>query len=382
MIRQWIATPSRRTRRVRSQWRDRRPARFLDRVEALAQLVPPGAVTADLGCGAGLHLPYLGRPGGRARRRRRRWSTSPARRRPTPGPCRPTSSTCRSGAARSRGRGHARATSTSRACGCRGRSMELHHATAVGAPAHLTMLRGRRRGTVPRRRLPGPVLRAVAPDALARRAGRRRLRGRSRSRSIADDDSWLHALVRRRAEPARHRRRRHAPARVRAEPERSTPPTPASASPAPATGSGPPRSPPGIVTRDRDPRHALRAPRRRHDRPGRSARPPRADELTRDEYRAGRARVERLVALAAAGRGVLRRARRLPGRGRPARAQPGMQPDAVRRRARLRDAEHERAQRRTRSTCSRRTSAPPPPSRTTQCGSVPLSGTRAAMISR
>ena len=44
------------------EWRDRRPARFLDRARALARAVPKSAVRADLGCGAGLHLGVLGRP--------------------------------------------------------------------------------------------------------------------------------------------------------------------------------------------------------------------------------------------------------------------------------------------------------------------------------
>ncbi len=45
-----------------AEWRDRRPPRFADRAEALAAALAPGAVRADLGCGAGLHLPMLGRP--------------------------------------------------------------------------------------------------------------------------------------------------------------------------------------------------------------------------------------------------------------------------------------------------------------------------------
>jgi double-stranded uracil-DNA glycosylase len=45
-----------------SEWRDRRPARFTERAEQFAAAVPSGAMRADLGCGAGLYLPYLGRP--------------------------------------------------------------------------------------------------------------------------------------------------------------------------------------------------------------------------------------------------------------------------------------------------------------------------------
>ena len=45
-----------------ARWRDSRPARFLDRAERLGQVIPTGTPRADLGCGAGLHLPALGRP--------------------------------------------------------------------------------------------------------------------------------------------------------------------------------------------------------------------------------------------------------------------------------------------------------------------------------
>ena len=44
------------------EWRDRRRPRFLDQVQALGASVADGGITADLGCGAGLHLPYLPRP--------------------------------------------------------------------------------------------------------------------------------------------------------------------------------------------------------------------------------------------------------------------------------------------------------------------------------
>ena len=44
------------------EWRDRRRPRFLDQVRALGASVADGGITADLGCGAGLHLPHLPRP--------------------------------------------------------------------------------------------------------------------------------------------------------------------------------------------------------------------------------------------------------------------------------------------------------------------------------
>ena len=45
-----------------AEWRDRRPARFVERARALADAIAPGGVRLDLGCGAGLHLRSLGRP--------------------------------------------------------------------------------------------------------------------------------------------------------------------------------------------------------------------------------------------------------------------------------------------------------------------------------
>lgn len=44
------------------RWRDTRPARFSERAQALGAALPVGAVRADLGCGAGKHLPFLGTP--------------------------------------------------------------------------------------------------------------------------------------------------------------------------------------------------------------------------------------------------------------------------------------------------------------------------------
>jgi double-stranded uracil-DNA glycosylase len=44
------------------RWRDTRPARFLELAEKVGAEVPRGTPRADLGCGAGLHLPALGSP--------------------------------------------------------------------------------------------------------------------------------------------------------------------------------------------------------------------------------------------------------------------------------------------------------------------------------
>jgi double-stranded uracil-DNA glycosylase len=45
-----------------ARWRDTRPARFIERAERLGRAVAAGMPRVDLGCGAGLHLPALGRP--------------------------------------------------------------------------------------------------------------------------------------------------------------------------------------------------------------------------------------------------------------------------------------------------------------------------------
>lgn len=44
------------------QWRDTRPARFPERAKALVAGLVPSAIRIDIGCGAGLHLPMLGAP--------------------------------------------------------------------------------------------------------------------------------------------------------------------------------------------------------------------------------------------------------------------------------------------------------------------------------
>ena len=142
---------------------------------------------------------------------------------------------------------------------------------------------------------------------------------------------------------ARHRRTGHAAARLRPQPERATRPT---------SGVGFARTgnrywsaalAAGIVSRDRDTRHALV-----HHGVGMTdlvkRATPRADELTTAEYRAGLARVGRLVRLAPTGRGLLRRAGRLAGGGRP---QGGGRraARAARRHAGVRDALDQRPQR-------------------------------------
>jgi TDG/mug DNA glycosylase family protein len=45
-----------------AEWRERRRPAFQDRARAFAERVPRATIAADLGCGAGLHLPWLPRP--------------------------------------------------------------------------------------------------------------------------------------------------------------------------------------------------------------------------------------------------------------------------------------------------------------------------------
>ena len=62
------------------EWRDRRgPALPRPACDRSPRPTPPGTVSADLGCGAGLHLPYLARPVGGARRRPRHGGPRPRR---------------------------------------------------------------------------------------------------------------------------------------------------------------------------------------------------------------------------------------------------------------------------------------------------------------
>ncbi len=177
------------------RWRDHRPARFLDRAASFAAQVPTGGITADLGCGAGLHLPHLGRPvlaldataamldlvpdiAPDAWRVRGDLEHLPVR---------------RGGLAGAWARAsylHVPRAQLPMALA------DLHHALAVDAVAHLTMMRNYPDGVNPDDALPGRWFVSWEPDTL-----RDLLVGSGFDLlSIEidpDSDEWVHALVRR-----------------------------------------------------------------------------------------------------------------------------------------------------------------------------------------
>ena len=142
------------------EWRDSRDARFLDRAERLAAAVPDGMVTADLGCGAGLHLPHLPRPTVALDAASAMVALAREAAPDVPGV-----------------RGDLEALPFRRGAlgGAWARAsylhiprrrlpwalMELHQALAVDAPAHLTMIPGDAEGPLPRRRVRRTLLRAL-----------------------------------------------------------------------------------------------------------------------------------------------------------------------------------------------------------------------------
>jgi len=274
------------------RWRDRKPARFLDRVDVFRlALGDRGGTVADLGCGAGLHLPLLPRPAlaldaalamlelvpevaPDALRVRGDLEHLPIRR------------GALSGAWARASYLHVPSTSLPWSL------MELHHALAVDGIAHLTMLRGSGDGPDPDDEHPGRLFARWEPDTLTDQiAGA----GFDVLEVVVDrsEDDWLHALVR----------------RARTLPDVVGPgmrlllcglnPSLHSADAGvgfarPGNRFWPAALASGLLTADRDGRDAYVS----HgvgmtDLVKRAT--ARAEELSVDEYRAGAARVERLV---------------------------------------------------------------------------------------
>ena len=180
-------------------WRDHRPARFLDRVDAFRAAARRRAGTvADLGCGAGLHLPLLPRPVVAldatrvdARRSSRRGAPDAL------AGARATSSTSRSVEERSSGAWarasylHVPGTSLPWAL------MELPPRAGAGrCAAHLTMLRGDGDGPFADDEHPGRFFARWQPDALGDQLVGA---GFDVVESIVDaaEPEWIHVLVRR-----------------------------------------------------------------------------------------------------------------------------------------------------------------------------------------
>jgi TDG/mug DNA glycosylase family protein len=256
--------------------------------------VAPGAVTADLGAGAGLHLPYLGRPAVAVDAAMAMVRLAAATAPDVPGvqadlEALPFGRGALGGAWARASYLHVAARRLPWAL------QELHHAVAVGAPVHLTMMAGDGEGTLAGDDFPGRFFarwRSAALCDVFTGAGfdvEEVVEDAGRAR-----DHWLHVLAR----------------RARTLPDFVEPgmrllvcglnPSVYSADRGvgfarPGNRFWPAAIAAGIVSRDRDARHALRA---HHvgmtDLVKRAT--ARADELTRDEYRAGAARVEQLVA--------------------------------------------------------------------------------------
>lgn len=273
------------------EWRDAREARFLDRADRLTAAVADGAV-ADLGCGAGLHLPYLPRPAvaldaAHAMVRLARDAAPDV-----PG----VHADLEALPFRRGGLGGAWARASylhiardRLPCAL----AELHHSLAVGAPAHLTMMQGHGEGPFPDDDFPGRFFVRWEPGAL-----RDVLTGAGFDvvdLEAGDDtrDTWVHALVR----------------RASTLPDVVGPgmrlllcglnPSLYAADAGvgfarPGNRFWPAALDAGIVSRARDARHALT-----HHGVGTTDLVKRAtvgaSELTREEYRDGAARVERLV---------------------------------------------------------------------------------------
>ncbi len=277
------------------EWRDQRRPRFLDRARDLAAAASPPGVVADLGCGAGLHLPYLGADlGSSVVAFDAAYAMVDLARRAYPAAW-PVQGDLEALPFRRGALGGAWARASYLhlpRVRLPAALADLHHALAVDAPAALTMHRGDAEGLLADDDFPGRFFAGWQPDALADVLVGAGFRVDDIANDSADD-FWLHARA----------------TRLRTLPDTVGPgmrllvcglnPSIYSAD----VGVGfarngnrfwPAALAAGIVSRPRDPRHALMA----HgigmtDLVKRAT--PRADALTKDEYREGAARVERLV---------------------------------------------------------------------------------------
>ena len=223
----------------------RRPrSPYLDRAVLLSDAVRSGGVVADLGCGAGLHLPYLPRPAVALDAASAMVELAREAAPDVPGvqgdlEALPFRRGALEGAWARASYLHVARDRLPWAL------MELHHVLAVGAPAHLTMMRGEGEGPFPNDDFAGRFFARWHPDEL-----RDVLTGAGLDvvDMIADDgtrNEWLHVLVRRERTLPDVGRPRHAAAALRPQPESVRGRRRRRVRRDRATGSGPPRSRPG-----------------------------------------------------------------------------------------------------------------------------------------
>lgn len=274
-----------------AEWRDQRPARFLDRLARLTAATVDGGIVVDLGCGAGLHLPHLPRPAVALDAAYTMVELAAAAAPEIPGVCADLEALPFRRGALAGAWARASYLHLPRAR-LPAALADLHRALRVAAPVHLTMLGGDGEGTLPDDDFAGRFFARWHPDDLADvLVGA----GFSVGELVggSGEEAWVHALAR----------------RERTLPDTVGPgmrllicglnPSVYSADlgvgfARPGNRFWPAAIAAGLVTRDRDPRDALAT----HavgmtDLVKRAT--PRADQLTPAEYRAGAARVERLV---------------------------------------------------------------------------------------
>ena len=148
-------------------WRDRRPPRFLADARALARNTSPGAVTVDLGCGAGGYLPELALARPSPSTPPTRWWSWPERRRPARWPVQADLEALPFRRA-AFGAAWARASYLHVANDRLPLALaDLHRSMVVGAPAHALTAARDAEWSARRRRLPGTVVRRVERAATA-----------------------------------------------------------------------------------------------------------------------------------------------------------------------------------------------------------------------
>jgi TDG/mug DNA glycosylase family protein len=304
------------------EWRERRPPKLVDDARALAALTPDGAVTVDLGCGSGAYLPHLNEP---TVALDAAFAMVALARDAAPATW-PVVGDLESLPLRRRALGAAWA----RASYLHVRNellpaalAELHHALEVGAPGSLSLRAGDDSGYLEDDDFPGRWFAGWRAEPL-----HDVLVGAGFEVAVLEEDStgeWLTAHV----------------TRARTLPDTVGPgmrllvcglnPSLRAADAGvgfvtPGNRFWPAALAAGLVAVDRDPRAALAAGVGMTDLAKRAT--SRADELTRDEYRAGWARVERLVRWLQPGAVCfvgLAGWRAVVGR----RAVPGVQPDGI-----------------------------------------------------